>query len=243
MALLLEELGWPDVKEYLRQDDRLILVTGSTEQHGRHMTFASDVWQPWEIARRLSDRTGVLVAPPLNYGMSLHHLGFPGSLSLRPQTLISIIEDLLESAYEHGFRHILILNGHGGNMAAIQAALAQALHELHGLQVYVGNWFREPEVESVFDSAFPKERAGHADAGETSTVMAIRPDIVRLERAAYSPDAPRPTLLTRQVFLEHFPHGVIGSDPSRASAKVGEQALEAAVKTYHEILLAWKAEP
>ena len=66
MALLLEELGWPDVAEYLRHDDRLILVVGSTEQHGRHMAFASDVWPPWEIARQVSDRTGVLLAPPVN---------------------------------------------------------------------------------------------------------------------------------------------------------------------------------
>ena len=63
MAVLLSEMGWPDVVEYLRREDRLILVVGSTEQHGRHMTFASDVWQPWEIASRLSDRTGVLLAP------------------------------------------------------------------------------------------------------------------------------------------------------------------------------------
>ena len=124
--------------EYLRRDDRLILVIGSTEQHGRHLAFGSDVWQPWEIARRLSEQTGVLLAPPLNYGMSLHHLGFPGSLSLRPQTLTSIIVDLLESAYEHGFRHILLLNGHGGNIAAIQVALSEALHELRGLQVRLG---------------------------------------------------------------------------------------------------------
>ena len=71
MARLLEELGWPDVQEYLRHDDRLILVVGSVEQHGRHMPLASDIWQPWEIAVRLSDRTGVLVAPPVNYGICL----------------------------------------------------------------------------------------------------------------------------------------------------------------------------
>lgn len=118
MALLLQELGWPDIAAYLQHDNRLILVVGSTEQHGRHLVFGSDVWQPWEIARRLSDRTGVLLAPSVNYGMSLHHLGFPGSLSLRPQTLSSILIDLLESAYEHGFRRVLILNGHGGNTAS-----------------------------------------------------------------------------------------------------------------------------
>jgi creatinine amidohydrolase len=239
MALLLEELAWPDVADYLRHDDRLILVVGSTEQHGRHMTFASDVWQPWEIACRLSDQTRVLLAPALNYGMSLHHLGFPGSLSLRPHTLSSIIVDLLESAYEHGFRRVLILNGHGGNIPAIQAALAEALHELQGLQVRLGNWWHEPEVKAVLAAAFSGETSGHADAGETSMVLAIRPEVVRLERAEYSPDAARPGFLTRQVFLEHFPHGVIGADPRQASAEVGERALAAATEAYLQVLREW----
>ncbi len=240
MALLLEELGWPDVVEYLRRDDRLILVVGSTEQHGRHLAFASDVWQPWEIARRLSDQTGVLLAPPLNYGMSLHHLGFPGSLSLRPHTLSSIVVDLLESAYEHGFRRILLLNGHGGNIPSIQSALAEALNELFDLQVRLGSWWHEPEVRAVLDQAFPGKPSGHADTGETSLVMAIRPDAVHLDRAEYSPDSPRPGFLTRQVFLEYFPHGVIGGDPRQASAEVGERILAAAVQTYERVLHEWK---
>jgi creatinine amidohydrolase len=242
MPLLLEELGWPDVEEYLRRDDRLLLVVGSTEQHGRHMAFGSDVWQPWEIARRLSDQSGVLLAPPLHYGMSLHHLGFPGSLSLRPHTLTSIMIDLLESAYEHGFRRILILNGHGGNVPAIQVALAEVLHELPGLEVLLGNWWREPAVMAVFEAAYPGEASGHADAGETSTVMAVRPDVIHLERAAYSPGPHHVDFLTRQVFLDQFPHGVIGTDPRRASADVGEQALAAAAQVYEQVLRAWKAE-
>jgi creatinine amidohydrolase len=242
MALLLEELGWPDVEAYLQRDSRLILVLGSTEQHGRHMAFGSDVWQPWEIARRLSDQTGVLLAPPLCYGMSLHHLGFPGSLSLRPPTLSSIVMDLLESAYEHGFRRILILNGHGGNTAAIQVALTEALHELHGLEVRVGNWWREEAVMAVFAEAYPGEASGHADAGETSTVMAIRPDVIHLDRAAYSPDSPHPAFLTRDVFAQLFPHGVIGTDPWRASSQVGERALAAAVQVYSQVLQTWETD-
>ncbi len=239
MALLLQELCWPDVEAYLQRDDRLILVVGSTEQHGRHLVFGSDVFQPWEIARRLSERTGVLLAPPLNYGMSLHHLGFPGSLSLRPQTLADIIMDLLESAYEHGFRRILLLNGHGGNVAAIQMALQGALHELHGMEVRLSSWWREPEVQAIFAEAFPEGSPAHADGGETSVVMAIRPDVVRLDRAAHSPDAPRGRFLTRQVFVEDYPHGVIGGDPREASAEVGEQVLSTAVQVYERILQAW----
>jgi creatinine amidohydrolase len=239
VALLLEELGWPDVEEYLRRDDRLILVIGSTEQHGRHLVFGSDVWQPWEIARRLSERAGVLLAPPVNYGMSLHHLGFPGSLSLRPHTLSSITVDLLESAYEHGFRHILLLNGHGGNTAAIQVALAEVLHELHGLQVRMGVWWHEPGVKAVMAEVLQSSSIRHADAGETSVVMAIRPGVVRLDRVAFSPDSPLPSFLTRQTFLEHFPHGVIGTDPRLASEEAGERILAAAVDAYEQVLEAW----
>jgi creatinine amidohydrolase len=239
MPHLLAELGWPDVAEYLKNDDRLILVVGSTEQHGRHMPLGSDVWQPWEMALRLSDRTGVLVAPAVNYGMSLHHLGFAGSLSLQPHTLSSIIVDLLESAYEHGFRHILLLNGHGGNSAPIRVALAEALHVLHGLEVLAIDWWHDGAVSAVFEEAFPGEPPAHADAGETSMLLAIRPETVHLERAEYSPGAPRGLFLTRQVFLEHYPHGVIGSDPRRASAEVGERAIEAAVAAFEGVLRDW----
>lgn len=239
MPRLLEELGWPDVEEYLRTDDRLILVVGSTEQHGRHMTFASDVWQPWAIALRLSERTGVLVAPPINYGMSLHHLGFPGSLSLRPDTLSQVVMDLLDSAYQHGFRRVLVLNGHGGNIAALGVALAEVLNELHGLDVRVRQWWHEPEVKTVLAEAFPGQPMAHADQGETSLVLAIRPDVVHLDRAEHSPDAPRVPFLTRYNFLEHYPHGVIGGDPRQASAEVGERVLEAAVTAYEALLRDW----
>ena len=240
MALLLEELCWPDVAEYLQRDDRLMLVVGSTEQHGRHMTFATDVWLPWEIALRLSDRPGVLVAPPVNYGMSLHHLGFPGSLSLRPHTLTSIVVDLLESAYVHGFRRILLLNGHGGNIASIQVALSEALHELNGLDVRVQSWWQAPEVLAVLDEGLAGRAIGHADASETSVVMAVRPDVVRLERAAHSPESPFPPYLSKQIFLEQFPHGVIGCHPNLASAELGERVLATAVDLYEPILRSWE---
>jgi creatinine amidohydrolase len=189
----------------------------------------------------LGEETGVLLAPPLNYGMSLHHLGFPGTLSLRPKTLSLIVTDLLESAFGHGFRRILLLNGHGGNVAAIQVALAELLHALPSLQVHLGNWWREPEVGKVLEAALPGGGPQHADAGETSLVLAIRPDVVRLDRAKHSPDVPDYGLLTRQVFAEHFPHGVIGADPQLASAELGERVLRAAISVYRRILEAWSA--
>ena len=239
MAYLLDELGWPDVAAYLEHDDRLMLVVGSTEQHGRHLSFGSDVFVPWEIGRRLGEATGVLLAPAVNYGMSLHHLGFPGSLSLRPSTLASVVQELLESAYEHGFRHVLLLNGHGGNTAAVQTALAEVLYELPDLEVRLGSWWTEPRVKVVLEAALG-ESSGHSDAGETSAVLAVRPDVVRLERAQYSPGAPRVSFLTRRAFLEHYPHGVIGTDPRLGSAELGERVLSTAVEVYREVLQGWQ---
>lgn len=138
-----------------------------------------------------------------------------------------------------------ILNGHGGNTAALQVSLAETLHEIPGHQVRIGTWWHEPEVAAVLETATgvppagPGQGLGHADASETSVVLAIRPDAVRLDRSAYSPEAPQPGFLTKQVFLEHFPHGVIGVDPKLASADFGERVLAAAVQAYVTILQTW----
>jgi len=234
--LLLENLGWPDVAAYLEKDDRIILPTGSCEQHGRHLVFGTDALVPYAIAQRVSQRTGVLVAPPLNYGMSLHHLVFPGSIALRPETLAHAAEDILRSLYQHGFRRVLILNGHGGNIAALQCAVQLLGHELPDLQVRLRQWWREPEVQAILQEAFPGQRGGHAAQGETSVVLALRPEVVRLERARHSPEAPRPGVLTGATFQRYYPHGVIGGDPRQARAEVGERVLETAVSVYARLL-------
>jgi creatinine amidohydrolase len=150
-----------------------------------------------------------------------------------------VVVDLLESAYEHGFTRILILNGHGGNIASIQVALAELLNDLPGLEARLASWWHLPAVESIFEEAFPGESGSHADPGETSMILALRPELVRLDRAEFSPEVPEYGVLTRQVFLEHFPHGVIGADPHRASAEVGERVLAAAVDAYEALLRSW----
>jgi creatinine amidohydrolase len=239
MAYLLAEMGWPDVATYLEKDDRIILPTGSTEQHGRHLPMCTDILIPTELAHRLSERTSVLVAPPLPYGMSLHHLGFPGSLSLRPETLIHVLEDILRSLHHHGFRRIFALNGHGGNTASWQVALANVMNDLSDLAVRLRHWWREPAVDEALQAAIDLTRAGHADPGETSPLLALRPDLVRLERAQHSPDAQRAETLTRWIFRERFPHGVIGADPRLASAELGERMLAAVTDVYAAELASW----
>ena len=240
---LLEEMTWEQVKEYLKHDDRLILAIGSTEQHGRHLTFATDAMVPAAIGRRVSEATGIILAPALAYGMSLHHLGFPGSLSLRPQTLVQVLLDILDSAAHHGFRRILLLNGHGGNIASIGVALGDILNRRADLEVRARSWWTLPAVETVTEELFPGVNDSHAGPTETAVFLALRPELAKMDRAAHTPDADTSALLTQTSFPALYPHGVIGDDPRLGSAEAGQKILDAAVKACVAELEAWGRRP
>src|SRR5574338_1061585 len=98
----LEELNWMDVESYLKHEDRVMLVLGACEQHG-YLSLLSDVKIPLALADAASQRTGVLVAPPLNFGVSPYFLAYPGTLSLRVSTLTAALEDIVRSAAGQGF--------------------------------------------------------------------------------------------------------------------------------------------
>lgn len=142
-----EDLNWFDVEAYLQQDDRLILVLGSCEQHA-YLSLQTDVKIPLALADAVSQRSGVLVAPPLNFGSSPYFLGYPGTLSLRISTLLDVVEDLVRSAYGHGFRRILVLNGHGGNDGA-RSRLYELANELPDLRLAWYAWWTAHSVEAV----------------------------------------------------------------------------------------------
>src|SRR3989442_2338940 len=156
MAVVWKEFGWFDLETYLRRDDRALLPVGSCEQHGRHLSFATDYLIPTEIAKRVSARTGVPVAPTLCFGMSVHHMDFPGTLTLSPDTFIAVILDLVESLYRHGFHRVLILNGHGGNIAPLTTALSTLANRHRHLRLKAGHWWQDPAVQ-------PGRREARAD--------------------------------------------------------------------------------
>jgi len=143
----IEDLKWMDVEEYLKHDDRLMLVIGACEQHG-YLSLLSDVKIPLALADAASKRTGILVAPPLNFGASPYFLAYPGTISLRLGTLLDAAEDIVRSAYGQGFRRILVLNGHGGNNGA-KIRLTELANELAGLQVQWYAWWMAHSVEEV----------------------------------------------------------------------------------------------
>lgn len=143
----LDELNWFDVENYLKTDNRIMLVLGACEQHG-YLNLSSDTLIPFALANAASQETGVLVAPPLHFGASPHFLTYPGTISLRITTLMDIAEDMVHSAYRQGFRRLLILNGHGGN-DPVRTRLVEIIDKLPGLQIAWYSWWIADNVTAV----------------------------------------------------------------------------------------------
>jgi creatinine amidohydrolase len=156
----LKDLNWMDVEQYLRQDNRIILVTGATEQHA-YLSLMTDILIPERIADAVSERTKVLVAPPLNFGVSQKFAEFPGTISLSQSTFNFVVGEIFESLFHQGFRRFFVLNGHGGNQLPPRLADLQ----LEGvLEIRWYDWWRSPAVKT-----FEKKHSlklDHANWGE-----------------------------------------------------------------------------
>jgi creatinine amidohydrolase len=171
-----EDLNWFDLEQYLKSDDRLLLVLGSCEQHG-YLSLLSDVKIPLSLADAASKQTGVPIAPTLNFGASPYFLSYPGTLSLRVATLLEIADDLIRSAFGQGFRRILVLNGHGGN-DPVRTRLYETANALPQLRIAWYSWWQSHSVETVAQShglrsyhagwieAFPFTRVSELPPGE-----------------------------------------------------------------------------
>lgn len=170
-----DELNWMDVENYLKQEDRLILVLGACEEHG-YLSLLTDVKIPMALAEAASQKTGVLVAPPLNFGVSPYFTTYPGTLSLRVSTFLDVVEDLVRSVYGYGFRRLMVLNGHGGNDPA-RGRLTELANELSGLRIAWYSWWVSNSVKELalrydleqahanWEEAFPFTRVCDLPAG------------------------------------------------------------------------------
>jgi creatinine amidohydrolase len=143
----LSELNWFDIESYLENDDRIMFILGSCEQHA-YLSLLTDVKIPLALADAASNKTGILVGPELNFGSSPYFLAYPGTISLRIGTLMRVIEDLIQSVYQQGFRKILVLNGHGGN-DPVRARLYEITNELSELRIAWYAWWTSHSVEAI----------------------------------------------------------------------------------------------
>lgn len=238
---LLAEMSWEETQEYLARDDRVILPLGATEEHGRHLGLGTDHIEAEAIARGIGEATNVAVAPTLNYGMSHAQLCFPGTLSLRPTTLLAVLDDLFRSLYRHGFRRVLVVNGHGGNAASLSSVAQTLAQDFADLRVKTFEWWTDQESYRVVVDLLGEQVGSHASPGETAFMLAVRPSAVKLNRLT-GRDAPVKSsreVVTLNTFAQHYPDGIIGLDPRKATREAGEALLKKSIEICVRELMTW----
>jgi creatinine amidohydrolase len=229
---------WPEVEAYLAKSKAILIPIGSTEQHGPNGLLGTDALCPEIIGKRAGDETGILVGPTFNVGQAQHHMGFSGTITLRPSTMIAAMMDWSQSLVRHGFERIYWLNGHGGNIATINAAFSEIYHGVSfdrsgsnhpPLRCTLRNWWELHGVMDVCRQLFPVGEGSHATPSEVSVTWFGYPEAVK--SVAMSPRiAPNGPILDADDYRRRFPDGRIGSDPSQASVEAGEKIVAAAVK-------------
>ena len=182
-TVFLGEMTDPEVRAALERTQTIIVPTGATEQHGPHGPLLTDVLIPVEVARRVAEQMGALVAPPINYSLSYPHVGFTGVVHIRIPTFMALIEDLCASFAAIGFQRIVFLNGHYDNTYAIAYACANAAERIPaGVTAFPINYWDGMTPEEAAE-CFAPATGLHANRGETSAVLAIHPTFVDMDRA------------------------------------------------------------
>lgn len=188
-AILLENLTYEELAVIAKQIELVILPVGSTEQHGPHLPLNVDAFITYEVAKAVSAKTKVPVAPLVSYGPSMTHKKFPGTISLRPETLMSVIIDICDSLISSGFRKILILNGHVPNEWVLKSAMdiLRAKHE-HA-RIKVMNYF---SCSEEIYKEMTKDGGDHANFFETSLMLYLNPQLVKVSKIVDEPARPLP---------------------------------------------------
>ncbi|SDG70240.1 creatininase family protein [Roseospirillum parvum] len=232
---------WPEVEAYLATCTGIVVPIGSTEQHGPNGLIGTDALCAEAVARGVGEATGALVAPTLSIGMAEHHMAFPGTITLKPSTLVALIGDVVGALAEHGFDRFLFVNGHGGNIPSLNAAFYE-VHaarratrpEAPGLRMRIANWFLGPAVGRLAAELYGDNEGSHATPSEVSLTQHLLPE--HIKPATFSGPAPRGSFHDRHDVRRRFPDGRMGSDPSLSRPEHGARLLDTAVG---EIAEAW----
>lgn len=222
----LEELNWFDVENYLKNEDRLIVVLGACEQHG-YLSLLTDVKIPLALADSASQKTGVIIAPPLNFGCSPYFLTYPGTLSLRSSTFLDVVEDLVRSVYRQGFRRILFLNGHGGNDAG-RIRLYEIANDLPDLRIaWYAWWLAQSVVEVAHQHQLKPSHANWLEAFPFTRVAELPPGDKTPPRI--------PGLMNAKQARQVYGDGSFGG-PYQASETVMNEIFQAALEDILQLL-------
>lgn len=241
-GIMITDLSWPEMRD-LKQDVELVLLpVGSNEQHGPNLSLNMDIAASTEFCRRASAtmQPKVAVAPPMPWGVSFHHMNFPGTITLSSETFIQILVEVMASLYHHGFERFLIVNGHGGNIPSMNVAIVRAKEEIGMSFVGACSYFSFSDKE-IRDKHAKTEHTGHACEFETSVAMELVPDVVKKDALAAG-DLTELTSGFRQEmqkygvqvpyrFDQFTRNGALG-DATQASAEAGKEIVDSALTNF-----------
>ncbi len=228
MKLLLEEMTRDEAREAFDAGALVVLPTGSIEQHGPHLPVVVDTAAVTHIARAAAQRAAkevpVIVTPTMHFGVSHHHMAFAGTLSLPSTVYIAVLRELVRDLHRHGARKVVLVNGHGGNQNPNGVVVQSIVHD-EGLDMALGSLSYWSVPITRKDGTKGAVSPGHAGHFETSLMLALRPDLVQLDRRR----KPLGALHSVEHVQEHgaFAHaGGTSDDASEADAEEGKRVLE-----------------
>ncbi len=256
MTRWIHEMKWPEVAEYLKSNDTVLIPVGSTEQHGPHLPLMTDGAEAIDVAQAAAEQTGVLITPPLWFGWTPHHMGFPGTIALGAETLSKVLEDISYSLLYHGFKKLIVINGHrSANLPPLMLAQARIRNRTNCYMVIVDiQLVARREIGEICDGEIGA--VGHACEIETSHMLYTHPDLVDMTKAIAQVEDHDPkyagsfivsnpyladwdmigTKPTPDEFrMKAWPVGNTG-DPTRASKDKGRRIFQAIVQNTVEII-------
>jgi creatinine amidohydrolase len=244
MRRLLAEMTWPDVAQAIAHGmTTIILPLGATEQHGPHLPLGTDSFRAAALAERLAAHLpDALVAPTLPIGCSDEHSGFAGLLGLDHDTLAGVIADCARRMAAWGVRRLVLLSAHGGNAQALELAAERLGKDLPWLELCVlgsSTTVSDALLAVAEAEGISAEAVGlHAGDGETSEMLCLRPDLVRMERIVPGYTGSMPEVMPRLLeagLRSVTPTGTLG-DASRADGARGERYLVDQIESYRQWL-------
>jgi len=247
--MLLHLSTWAEIEAYLARFKTVVIPIGSNEQHGPTGLLGTD-WLCPEIIAREAEKANpdLLIAPTFNIGMAQHHLDFPGTIALRPTTFIAAIGDWARSLAHHGFTRLYFLNGHGGNVASIDAAFSELYAEAsyagrpRGFALRQRNWWDLKGVGRLAREQFPAGHGSHATPSEIAVTQWAYPDAIK--SANYAPQiAPSGPIREASDFRARHPDGRMGSDPGLATPEKGGELVKLAASSLIEEVATFGSEP
>ena len=184
MNIWLQENKWKDVENYLEEKQSIIVPVGSVEQHAQHLPLGTDAYISQKVAEDVAEATNTLIAPPVWVGWAPHHMAYKGTVTLRPETLTQVIEDICMSLIYHGFEKIIIINGHReANLAPIRIAMTRLRNKTGVFMAIADPFYINFEKGEELSEVDPGG-IGHAEELEASQMYYLLPDLCEPENGA-----------------------------------------------------------